>query len=47
MRQEKKVKLNELQVQSFVTTLNRDEQEAIKGGGPDAAPGTTNIRILC
>lgn len=47
MRQEKKVKLNELQVQSFVTTLNSDEQKAVKGGGPDAAPGTTNVRILC
>jgi hypothetical protein len=46
MRQEKKVKLNELKVQSFVTVLDKGEQKAIKGGSL-GAPGGTAVPIFC
>ena len=46
MGKEKKLGLQELKVQSFRTTLSKDEQKAIKGGSV-AVPGATSIKIYC
>ena len=47
MNREKKLSLKELKVQSFSTTLSKDEKKAIKGGDSTAVPGTTSIKIYC
>jgi hypothetical protein len=46
MKKEKKLSLEELKVQSFRTTLTRDEQKAVNGGG-EAELGITFIKIYC
>jgi len=46
MTKEKKLNLEELKVQSFLTTLNGDEQNEVKGG-MDTEIGTTFIRVFC
>jgi hypothetical protein len=46
MRQEKKVKLNKIQVQSFTTVLDQDEQKVVKGGSL-GEPGGTAVPIFC
>jgi hypothetical protein len=46
MRQEKKLSLEELKVQSFSTTLTMDEQKAIKAGN-DGDLEVTYIKVFC
>lgn len=46
MKNEKKLSLEEIKVESFITTLTIDEKEAVKGG-LDEALGTTAVRIFC
>lgn len=49
MKNVKKLNLEEIKVESFVTTLtalDSAEQEAIKGGMHDAL-GTTAVRVFC
>jgi hypothetical protein len=45
-KQEKKLCLKELEVQSFITTLEMDEQKEIKGGTGAQNVGTF-VRIYC
>lgn len=45
-REEKKLCLEEIKVQSFITTLEMDEQKEIKGGAGAENLGT-EIRIFC
>ena len=47
MKNEKKQKLGEIKVQSFVTTLNREEQTAVKGGSADPNPYPGTDPIIC
>jgi hypothetical protein len=47
VNKEKKQKLGEIRVQSFVTTLNRDEQKAAKGGSADPTPSPGTDPIVC
>jgi hypothetical protein len=44
---EKKLNLEALKVQSFKTTLSKDEKKAIKGGCSVAVPGITSIKVYC
>jgi hypothetical protein len=46
MRNEKKQKLGEIKVQSFVTTLNWEEQKAVKGGNSTEQAGTA-VPVFC
>lgn len=46
MNNEKKLKLEGLKVESFITSLNNDEQKAVKGG-INAEQGTTAVRVFC
>lgn len=46
MKNEKKLSLQEIKVESFITALNIDEQEAVKGGS-NAELGTTAVRVFC
>lgn len=41
MKQEKKVTIEELKIQSFTTELDRSEQKTVKG------QGATDVQILC
>ena len=45
-KEEKKVTLEEVKVQSFITALDNDEQKVVKGG-EEFELGTTSIRIFC
>ena len=47
MSQEKKLNLEELKVQSFSTTLDRDEEREIKGGSVVGAEDATAVPIYC
>ncbi len=47
MNKVKKTSLKELKVQSFRTTLSKDEKKAVKGGRPMAAVGITYLRVYC
>jgi len=47
MNTEKKLNLEEIKVQSFTTTLDRDEQREIKGGSVVAAEDATAVPIYC
>ncbi len=42
----KKLNLEDIQVQSFVTTLDRDDQKEIKGGSGTGQKGT-DIIVFC
>jgi hypothetical protein len=44
--QEKKLSLEDIHVQSFVTSLDRDEQKEIKGGSGTEQEGT-EVPIFC
>jgi len=46
MKKEKKLSLEELKVQSFRTTLTRDEQKAVNGGC-EAEMLITYIKVYC
>jgi len=46
MKQEKKVTLEELKIQSFSTELGRDDQKAIKGGSVIES-GRTSVPTFC
>lgn len=46
MKNEKNLKLDEIRVESFITALNSEEQEAVRGG-MDEGLGTTNVRVFC
>jgi hypothetical protein len=45
----KRLNLGEIEVESFLTALNRDEQEVVRGGdGTTGAPvGITSMQIFC
>jgi hypothetical protein len=45
-RQEKKLRLREIRVRSFVTALDRDEQKEINGGTGTGQEGT-EVPIFC
>lgn len=47
MKNEKKQKLSQIKVQSFVTSLERSEQKEIKGGSETPQPGGTSNPIFC
>ena len=47
MNNEKKLSLEELKVQSFTTTLDRDEQNEIKGGTNVGVEDATAVPIYC
>ena len=44
MKDKQKLKLGEIKVESFSTTLDKDEQKVIKGG---TKVGTTSMPIFC
>jgi hypothetical protein len=46
MKEEKKLFLDAIEVKSFTTTLDKDEQKAVKGGSR-AEVGTTSMPIFC
>lgn len=46
MEKDKKIDLREISVQSFITTLDNDEQNEIKGGTGTQNMGTL-VPILC
>ena len=46
MKNEKKLTLEELKIQSFSTELNPDELKTIKGGSVGAAGGS-DVPIFC
>lgn len=46
MKQEKKLTLEELKVQSFSTEMSRDDQKAIKGGSVPGS-GRTSVPTFC
>jgi hypothetical protein len=50
MKNKEKMNLEAIKVRSFVTTLNRDQQEEIKGGADvreASDAGTTSPPIFC
>lgn len=47
MKKEKKQKLSQIKVQSFVTSLEKDEQRVINGGSEMPQPGGTSNPIFC
>lgn len=46
MKQEKKLNLEELSVQSFTTELGRKDQKAVKGGSAPES-GRTSVPTFC
>jgi hypothetical protein len=44
MKDKQKLKLGEIKVESFTTTLDREEQKKVKGGSDI---GTTSMPIFC
>ncbi|MCX6581874.1 MAG: pinensin family lanthipeptide [Candidatus Aminicenantes bacterium] len=47
MNNEKKLKLEGIKVESFITSLNNDELKAVKGGIGDPQPDRTAVPIFC
>lgn len=47
MKKEEKLRLSEIEVQSFVTSLEKDEQKVINGGSEVVSTGRTSIPIFC
>jgi len=47
MKKEKKQRLGKITVQSFVTSLGKDEQKAVNGGSEAPQPGGTSNPIFC
>jgi hypothetical protein len=47
MNNEKKLSLEGIKVESFITTLNSDEQKAVKGGFGDPQGDITAVPIFC
>jgi len=43
----RKLNLNEIDVKSFVTLLDKDVQENVKGGSGEGNPGGTSTPIFC
>jgi hypothetical protein len=47
MKKGKKLLLSEIEVQSFETSLEKDDQRAINGGFEEDLPGKTSNPIFC
>jgi hypothetical protein len=47
MNNKKKLNLEGIKVESFITTLNNDEQKAVKGGFGDPQGDRTAVPIFC
>lgn len=47
MKKEKTLRLGKITVQTFVTSLGKDEQKAINGGSQMPEPGGTSNPIFC